>query len=98
MEVWNVIDTLKLFFQEPPTQKPLKKLRLVKKPTQASAAVYVGLLENAKTSNDAMQLLLRISDSLHFKVCKINLFFGPPEYLPHCFRIRLLQPYLLMLE
>ncbi|BES97296.1 integrator complex subunit 4 [Nesidiocoris tenuis] len=49
------------------TQKPLKKLRLVKKPTQASAALYVGLLENTKTSNDAMQLLLRISDSLHFK-------------------------------
>jgi hypothetical protein len=35
----------------------------------SSAAVYVGLLEKSKTSNDALQVLLRISDSLKFQVC-----------------------------
>ncbi|XP_014245422.1 integrator complex subunit 4 [Cimex lectularius] len=50
-----------------PVPKPIKKLRLVKKQTQASASLYVGLLENSKTSNDALQLLFRISDSLQFK-------------------------------
>lgn len=49
------------------TPKPIKKLKLTKKPTQASASVYVGLLESSKTSNDALQLLLRISDTLQFK-------------------------------
>ncbi|KAJ9583048.1 hypothetical protein L9F63_022613 [Diploptera punctata] len=52
--------------QEPP--KPLKKLRLVKKLISgSSAAAYVGLLEKSKTSNDALQVLLRISDSLKFQ-------------------------------
>lgn len=35
----------------------------------SSAAAYVGLLEKSKTSNDALQVLLRISDSLKFQVC-----------------------------
>lgn len=52
--------------QEQP--KPLKKLRLVKKIISgSSAAAYVGLLEKSKTSNDALQVLLRISDSLKFQ-------------------------------
>ncbi|XP_069683725.1 integrator complex subunit 4 [Periplaneta americana] len=52
--------------QEQP--KPLKKLRLVKKLIPgSSAAAYVGLLEKSKTSNDALQVLLRISDSLKFQ-------------------------------
>jgi len=52
--------------QEQP--KPLKKLRLVKKLVSgSSAAAYVGLLEKSKTSNDALQVLLRISDSLKFQ-------------------------------
>ncbi|PNF19739.1 hypothetical protein B7P43_G14759 [Cryptotermes secundus] len=52
--------------QEQP--KPLKKLRLVKKLISgSSAAAYVGLLEKSKTSNDALQVLLRISDSLKFQ-------------------------------
>ncbi|GLH06977.1 Integrator complex subunit 4 [Gryllus bimaculatus] len=52
--------------QEPP--KPLKKLRLVKKVvTSGSASAYVGLLEKSKSSNDALQILLRISDSMKFQ-------------------------------
>ncbi|XP_049803533.1 integrator complex subunit 4 [Schistocerca nitens] len=52
--------------QEQP--KPLKKLRLAKKITPgSSAAAYVGLLEKSKTSNDALQILLRISDSQKFQ-------------------------------
>lgn len=48
----------------------MKKLRLVKKLISgSSAAAYVGLLEKSKTSNDALQVLLRISDSLKFQVC-----------------------------
>lgn len=48
----------------------MKKLRLVKKLVSgSSAAAYVGLLEKSKTSNDALQVLLRISDSLKFQVC-----------------------------
>lgn len=47
----------------------MKKLRLVKKLISgSSAAAYVGLLEKSKTSNDALQVLLRISDSLKFQV------------------------------
>lgn len=54
--------------KEPP--RPVKKLRLVRKPSSSNSTIlYVGLLERQKTSNDALQVLLRISDSLQFQVC-----------------------------
>nr|CAD7263757.1 unnamed protein product [Timema shepardi] len=52
--------------EEPP--KPVKKLRLVKKLTLGnSAIVYIGLLEKSKSSNDALQVLVRIADCLKFE-------------------------------
>lgn len=49
--------------QEP----PVKKLNLVKKQLiGSSAAVFVGMLDKCKTSNDALLLMLRISDCLQF--------------------------------
>ncbi|CAG2058989.1 unnamed protein product [Timema podura] len=52
--------------EEPP--KPAKKLRLVKKLTLGnSAIVYIGLLEKSKSSNDALQVLVRIADCLKFE-------------------------------
>ncbi|KAG8233495.1 hypothetical protein J437_LFUL014336 [Ladona fulva] len=52
--------------QEQP--KPPKKLRLVKKQySGGSAAPFMGLLEKAKTSNEALDVLLRISDTLQFQ-------------------------------
>lgn len=50
---------------EPPGKR--LKVSLLKKPPQASDTVYVGLLENCKTSNEAFQVLLRIPDSLQLK-------------------------------
>ncbi|XP_014277825.1 integrator complex subunit 4 [Halyomorpha halys] len=50
---------------EPPGKR--LKLSLLKKTPQASDTVYVGLLENCKTSNEALQVLLRIPDSLQLK-------------------------------
>lgn len=47
---------------------PSKKLHLVKKPLiGSSAAAFVGLLEKCKSSDEALQLLLRISDCLQFQ-------------------------------
>lgn len=47
---------------------PTKKLHLVKKPLiGSSAAAFVGLLEKCKSSDEALQLLLRISDCLQFQ-------------------------------
>ncbi|XP_044728880.1 integrator complex subunit 4 [Chrysoperla carnea] len=47
-----------------PSKVPTKKLRLIKKAlSNSSVSAYVGLLEKAKTSNEALQALLRISDS-----------------------------------
>ncbi|XP_068628937.1 integrator complex subunit 4 [Battus philenor] len=52
-------------FQDSP---PAKKLHLVKKPLiGSSAAAFVGLLEKCKSSEEALQLLLRISDCLQFQ-------------------------------
>ncbi|XP_049887123.1 integrator complex subunit 4 isoform X2 [Pectinophora gossypiella] len=52
-------------FQDGPTPK---KLHLVKKPLiGSSAAAFVGLLEKCKSSDEALQLLLRISDCLQFQ-------------------------------
>ncbi|VVC88671.1 unnamed protein product, partial [Leptidea sinapis] len=52
-------------FQEGPSSK---KLHLVKKPLiGSSAAAFVGLLEKCKSSDEALQLLLRISDCLQFQ-------------------------------
>ncbi|XP_075984827.1 integrator complex subunit 4 [Anticarsia gemmatalis] len=52
-------------FQDGP---PAKKLHLVKKPLiGSSAAAFVGLLEKCKSSDEALQLLLRISDCLQFQ-------------------------------
>jgi len=57
----------------------------------SSAAAYVGLLEKSKTSNDALQVLLRISDSLKFQVCTefrwlcVNVtILKVSVILPHC--------------
>ncbi|XP_013196180.2 integrator complex subunit 4 [Amyelois transitella] len=47
---------------------PSKKLHLAKKPLiGSSAAAFVGLLEKCKSSEEALQLLLRISDCLQFQ-------------------------------
>lgn len=55
--------------QEPHT----KKLNLIKKPLiGSSAAVFIGMLDKCKTSNDALQLLLRISDCLQFQESDIE--------------------------
>ncbi|CAH1643280.1 unnamed protein product [Spodoptera littoralis] len=52
-------------FQDVPATK---KLHLVKKPLiGSSAAAFVGLLEKCKSSDEALQLLLRISDCLQFQ-------------------------------
>ncbi|CAH2262164.1 jg26811 [Pararge aegeria aegeria] len=52
-------------FQDGPASK---KLHLVKKPLiGSSAAAFVGLLEKCKSSDEALQLLLRISDCLQFQ-------------------------------
>ncbi|KAI5642300.1 integrator complex subunit 4 [Phthorimaea operculella] len=52
-------------FQDGPAPK---KLHLVKKPLiGSSAAAFVGLLEKCKSSEEALQLLLRISDCLQFQ-------------------------------
>ncbi|KAJ2943877.1 hypothetical protein O0L34_g8201 [Tuta absoluta] len=52
-------------FQDGPAPK---KLHLVKKPLiGSSAAAFVGLLEKCKSSDEALQLLLRISDCLQFQ-------------------------------
>ncbi|XP_045454266.1 integrator complex subunit 4 [Melitaea cinxia] len=52
-------------FQDGPSSK---KLHLVKKPLiGSSAAAFVGLLEKCKSSDEALQLLLRISDCLQFQ-------------------------------
>ncbi|CAK1548623.1 unnamed protein product [Leptosia nina] len=52
-------------FQDGP---PGKKLHLAKKPLiGSSAAAFVGLLEKCKSSDEALQLLLRISDCLQFQ-------------------------------
>ncbi|KAF9407922.1 hypothetical protein HW555_012216 [Spodoptera exigua] len=52
-------------FQDGPATK---KLHLVKKPLiGSSAAAFVGLLEKCKSSDEALQLLLRISDCLQFQ-------------------------------
>lgn len=56
---------LKLQFQDGPSSK---KLHLVKKPLiGSSAAAFVGLLEKCKSSEEALQLLLRVSDCLQFQ-------------------------------
>ncbi|KAK3907732.1 Integrator complex subunit 4 [Frankliniella fusca] len=48
--------------------RPIKRLRLVRKPSSSNSTIlYVGLLERQKTSNEALQVLLRISDSLQFQ-------------------------------
>lgn len=53
--------------EEPPI-KIFKKFRLVKKQwTDNSASVYIGLLDKCKSSNESLQLLVRISDSLHLQ-------------------------------
>lgn len=58
-------------FQEQP--RPVKKLRLVRKASSSNSTIlYVGLLERQKTSNEALQVLLRISDSLQFQVCTLH--------------------------
>ncbi|CAB3220923.1 unnamed protein product [Arctia plantaginis] len=47
---------------------PSKKLHLAKKPLiGSSAAAFVGLLEKCKSSDEALQLLLRVSDCLQFQ-------------------------------
>ncbi|XP_034841372.1 integrator complex subunit 4 [Maniola hyperantus] len=52
-------------FQDGPASK---KLHLAKKPLiGSSAAAFVGLLEKCKSSDEALQLLLRISDCLQFQ-------------------------------
>ncbi|XP_013148418.1 PREDICTED: integrator complex subunit 4 [Papilio polytes] len=52
-------------FQDGPSSK---KLHLAKKPLiGSSAAAFVGLLEKCKSSEEALQLLLRISDCLQFQ-------------------------------
>ncbi|KAI8430118.1 hypothetical protein MSG28_000527 [Choristoneura fumiferana] len=52
-------------FQDGPSSK---KLHLVKKPLiGSSAAAFVGLLEKCKSSEEALQLLLRVSDCLQFQ-------------------------------
>ncbi|KAG8251771.1 Integrator complex subunit 4 [Homalodisca vitripennis] len=55
--------------QEQPV-KPFKKLRLVKKKWSdtSAASVLIGLLEKQRSSNEAFQLLLRISDTPHLAV------------------------------
>lgn len=46
----------------------MKKLHLAKKPLiGSSAAAFVGLLEKCKSSEEALQFLLRISDCLQFQ-------------------------------
>ncbi|XP_061382651.1 integrator complex subunit 4 isoform X1 [Danaus plexippus] len=55
----------KSFQQDGPSSK---KLHLAKKPLiGSSAAAFVGLLEKCKSSDEALQLLLRISDCLQFQ-------------------------------
>ncbi|CAH4030884.1 integrator complex subunit 4 [Pieris brassicae] len=52
-------------YQDGPSSK---KLHLAKKPLiGSSAAAFVGLLEKCKSSDEALQLLLRISDCLQFQ-------------------------------
>lgn len=59
-----------LHFQEGPSSK---KLHLVKKPLiGSSAAAFVGLLEKCKSSDEALQLLLRISDCLQFQESDVD--------------------------
>ncbi|KAG6455584.1 integrator complex subunit 4 [Manduca sexta] len=51
-----------------PDGPPTKKLHLAKKPLiGSSAAAFVGLLEKCKSSDEALQFLLRISDCLQFQ-------------------------------
>ncbi|KAJ8873576.1 hypothetical protein PR048_024394 [Dryococelus australis] len=52
---------------EEPREPPCK-LRLVSKlTTGGSIGVYIGLLEKCKSSNEALQILIRMSDSLRFQ-------------------------------
>uniref|UniRef100_A0A1B6E309 Integrator complex subunit 4 n=1 Tax=Clastoptera arizonana TaxID=38151 RepID=A0A1B6E309_9HEMI len=51
-----------------PAVKPFKRLRIVKKKWKDnSTAVYIDLLNKCKTSNEALQYLLRICESLHIE-------------------------------
>lgn len=57
-------------FQDGPCAK---KLHLAKKPLiGSSAAAFVGLLEKCKSSDEALQLLLRISDCLQFQESDVD--------------------------
>lgn len=51
----------------------IKKLRLVKKPTTESTALaLISCLEGAKTSNEALHTLLRISDAFDLDAADVN--------------------------
>ncbi|KAF7284883.1 integrator complex subunit 4 [Rhynchophorus ferrugineus] len=61
--------------QEAPTQVPIKKLKLVKKPLTGitnSLVTIVGHLEDCKTSNEALKLLLGISEKIEIDAADIS--------------------------
>lgn len=60
------------FLQETSYQVPIKRLRLVKKPTtDHSTSILINHLDNCKTSNDALVTLLRISDNFDIDVSEV---------------------------
>ena len=61
-----------MIFQDGPLTK---KLSLLKKPQSSSAVAYLSLLENCKGSNEALQLLINVSEILTLQVNKIYIFF-----------------------
>lgn len=68
-----ILGYIKKLQEVPQQQQPLfKKLRLVKKTAVGSSAIaFVNLLEKCKNSNEALQALLRISDSLEFEISHV---------------------------
>lgn len=54
--------------QQEPQEQPEKKIRLVKKSPSGvtTAAAYISRLDKCSSSNNALQLLLRVSEHLHF--------------------------------
>ncbi|XP_075235890.1 integrator complex subunit 4 [Lycorma delicatula] len=64
--------------QEQPPIKQFKKLRLIRRPVfESGAAAYIGLIDKCKSSNEALQLLMRISESLH-----LPMFFTEEDVAP----------------
>lgn len=63
------------YFQDHVYQPPIKKLRLVKRPTTAtgtSALTLLSCLESCKNSNDALKTLLRVSDSFELETSELQ--------------------------